>query len=110
MKTKFKRDDQVVVDAGRSKGKRGRILRIIPQTGRAIVEGANIITKATRPNPRINQPGGFVKKESSIHISNILFFCPTCNKGVRIKKIKDEKGMFRRACSKCNNLLDKGGK
>ena len=110
MKTNFRRDDQVIVDTGRSKGKRGRILRIIPESNRAIVEGASIITKATRPNPRINQPGGFVKKESSIHLSNILFFCPTCNKGVRIKKVKDENGKMRRACRKCDNLLDKGGK
>jgi large subunit ribosomal protein L24 len=110
MKTNLRRDDQVVVDVGRSKGKRGRILHIFPDKNRALVEGANIITKATRPNPRINQPGGFVKKESSIHISNLLFFCPTCDKGVRIKKVKGEDGKIKRMCRKCNNPLDKGGK
>ena len=108
MKTIIKRDDQVIVDAGRSKGKRGRIIKIYYDTGRALVEGANIISKATKPNPRVNQPGGFVKKEAPVHISNLLLFCPTCNKGVKVKRVKEKDGKIKRICKKCNNAIDKG--
>ncbi len=110
MKIIIKRDDQVVIDAGRSKGKRGRVLMIYPTTRRALVEGANMMNKATRPNPRLNQPGGFVKKEAPIHMSNLLLYCPTCDKGVRIKKVKNKDGKINRICKKCNNAIDKGKK
>jgi large subunit ribosomal protein L24 len=110
MNTIIKRDDQVIVDAGRSKGKRGRVLKVFYESGRALVEGANMINKATRPNPRLNQPGGFVKKEASIHLSNLLLFCTTCDKGVKVKRVKSENGKIQRICKKCNNPIDKGKK
>jgi large subunit ribosomal protein L24 len=70
-KAHIRRDDTVEVLAGRDRGKRGRVLRVYPKKARALVEGVNFINKATRPDARTNQVGGFVKKECPIHISNL---------------------------------------
>ena len=70
-KCHIRRDDIVQVLAGRDRGKRARVLRVYPRKGRALVEGVNFITKATRPDAKLNQAGGFVKKESLIHVSNL---------------------------------------
>jgi len=67
----IRRDDIVQVLAGRDRGKRARVLRVYPKKARALVEGVNFITKATRPDAKLNQTGGFVKKESLVHISNL---------------------------------------
>lgn len=70
-KAHIRRDDVVEVLAGRDRGKRGRVLRVYPRRERALVEGVNFINKATKPDARTNQTGGFVKKESPIHVSNL---------------------------------------
>jgi large subunit ribosomal protein L24 len=70
-KAHIRRDDIVEVLAGRDRGKRGRVLRVYPRKERALVEGVNFVTKAMRPDPKLNQSGGFVKKESLIHVSNL---------------------------------------
>lgn len=70
-KAHIRRDDIVEVLAGRDRGKRARVLRVYPKKERALVEGVNFITKAMRPDPKLNQSGGFLKKESLIHISNL---------------------------------------
>jgi large subunit ribosomal protein L24 len=70
-KAHIRRDDIVEVLAGRDRGKRGRVLRVYPKKDRALVEGVNFVTKAMRPDPKMNQSGGFVKKESLIHVSNL---------------------------------------
>jgi large subunit ribosomal protein L24 len=67
----IRRDDIVEVLAGRDRGKRARVLRVYPRKGRALVEGVNFITKATRPDAKLNQSGGFVTKESLIDVSNL---------------------------------------
>ena len=92
MKRSIKRDDTVIVISGRSKGKKGRVLRVFPGTNRALVEGVNLITKATKPDPRNNQPGGFVKKEGTIHISNLLHYDSASDKGVRREKAAEMGG------------------
>jgi large subunit ribosomal protein L24 len=70
-KAHIRRDDIVEVLAGRDRGKRARVLRVYPSKERALVEGVNFITKAVRPDAKLNQTGGFVKKESLIHLSNL---------------------------------------
>ncbi len=70
-KAHIRRDDVVEVLAGRDRGKRGRVLRVYPKKDRALVEGVNFVTKAMRPDAKLNQSGGFVKKESLIHVSNL---------------------------------------
>jgi len=108
MKMLIKKDDMVVVNSGRSKGKKGRVLIVYPETDRALVEGVNLVTKATKPDPRMNQPGGFVKKEGTIHVSNLLLYCSTCDRGVRAKKAHGVGGKPQRVCTRCQGAIGKG--
>jgi large subunit ribosomal protein L24 len=68
---KIKRNDQVIVIAGKDKGKQGRVLRVVADKGRVLVEGVNIVTKHKKPNPQTNSQGGILKQEAPIHISNV---------------------------------------
>jgi large subunit ribosomal protein L24 len=87
---KLKRDDEVIVIAGRDKGKRGRITRVLGN-GRLIVSGINMIKRHTRPNPNIGQQGGIVEKEAGIQISNVAIFNPKSEKADRVTfKIEDD--------------------
>jgi large subunit ribosomal protein L24 len=71
-KIKIKRNDQVIVIAGKSKGKKGRVLRVIADKNRIIVEGAGMIKKHMKPNPQQNIKGGILEQEAAIHISNVM--------------------------------------
>ena len=79
---KIKRDDEVVVLAGKDKGKRGTV-RTIVDSNRVIVSGVNMIKKHTKPNPQMGVAGGIVEKEAPIQVSNIAIFNPTTSKGDR---------------------------
>ena len=89
-KIKIKKDDTVVVLAGTSKGKEGKVIKVIPATNRAIVEGVNMISKHTKPNAA-NPQGGIVKQEATINISNIMLIDPKSGKPTRIGRKVDEK-------------------
>lgn len=89
-KIKLKKDDIVVVLAGTSKGKEGKIIKIIPSTNRAIVEGVNMVSKHTKPNAA-NPQGGIIKQEASINISNLMLVDPKSGKPTRIGRKIDEK-------------------
>lgn len=80
---KLRTGDQVVVLAGRDKGKRGNILRVLPDD-RLIVEGVNIVKRHTRPNPQRNVTGGIIDKEAPIHRSNVGLYNPTSGKAERV--------------------------
>jgi large subunit ribosomal protein L24 len=80
---KIKKGDNVVVIAGRDKGKRGDVTRIV-DAERVVVAGVNQVKKHTRPNPMKNQPGGIVTKEMPIHVSNIAIWNPVMRKADRI--------------------------
>lgn len=71
-KLKIKRGDQVIVIAGKSKGVTGRVLRIITEKNRVLVEGAQMIKKHVKPNPQKNIAGGILEQEATIHISNVM--------------------------------------
>jgi len=87
---KLKRDDEVIVIAGRDKGKRGKITRVL-KDGRLIVSGINMIKRHTRPNPNIGQQGGIIEKEAGIQISNVAIFNPKSGKADRVGfKIEDD--------------------
>ena len=82
-KLHIKKGDTVYVNAGNDKGKTGKVLSVIPDKDRAIVEGVNIVSKHTKPNA--NQPqGGIVKKEAGIHVSNLQLIDPTTQKPTRV--------------------------
>ena len=80
----IRRNDNVVVTAGRDSGKRGRVLKVLPDKNRLIVEGVNIIKRHTRPNPQRNIKGGIVEREGALHASNVQLVCPECGKMTRI--------------------------
>ena len=82
-KMKLKKGDDVVVIAGKDKGKTGQILKVSPTNNRVLVAGINVIKKATKPNQQTGQEGGIVTKEASIHASNVMFFDTKTAKGTR---------------------------
>ncbi len=80
---KIKKGDDVIVIAGKDKGKRGNVTRVLPE-GRVIVEGANMIKRHTKPNPNAGQAGGIVEKEASLDDSNIAIFNTATGKADRV--------------------------
>lgn len=90
-KLHIKKGDNVYILAGEDRGKTGRVLTMLPSKGRAIVEGVNIVTKATKPSAKHPQ-GGLVKMEAPIHLSNIALVDPKTGKPTRVGFRKDEKG------------------
>ena len=90
-KLHIKKDDTVYVNAGEDRGKTGRVLKVFPAKSRALVEGVNIITKATKPTAKYPQ-GGLIKTEAPIHISNLNLIDPKSGKPTRIGTTKDDKG------------------
>ena len=82
-KMKLKKGDQVVIIAGKEKGKTGTITKVSPTTNRVIVAGLNMIKKATKPDPQSGEGGGILEKEAPIHASNVMFLDPKTGKGSR---------------------------
>ena len=84
MANKIRRDDEVVVLAGKDKGKQGKVLKVLIADNRVIIEGVNLIKKHTKPNPQLGVAGGIVEKEASIHVSNVAIVNPATGKADRI--------------------------
>jgi large subunit ribosomal protein L24 len=82
-KIKIKRNDMVIVVAGKSKGKTGRVLRVIVDKQRILVEGAGMIKKHVKPNPQAGKQGGIIEQEAAIHISNVMLV-DSEGKGTRV--------------------------
>lgn len=80
---KIRKGDEVVVTAGKDKGRRGTVLRVYPDE-RVLVEGVNVAKKHQRPNPNMGVPGGIVDREMPLHISNVMVYNPQTKKGDRI--------------------------
>jgi large subunit ribosomal protein L24 len=80
---KIKKGDDVIVTAGKDKGKRGAVLRVVDDE-HVVVEGANVVKKHQRPNPMKGQTGGIVEKEMPLHVSNVAIFNPGTKKGDRV--------------------------
>jgi large subunit ribosomal protein L24 len=79
----LRKDDIVVVISGENKGKSGKILKVLPEKNRVIVEGVNIVRRHTKPSVK-NQQGGIMEKEASLHISNLMLKCPKTGKPTRL--------------------------
>jgi large subunit ribosomal protein L24 len=82
-KMKLKKGDEVVVIAGKDKGKTGTVAKVTPANNRVIVGGVNVIKKATKPNQQTGEGGGIIEKEAGIHASNLMFLDPKTGKGAR---------------------------
>ncbi len=101
---KIKKNDIVMVLAGKDKGKTGKALKIFPKRGKAIVEGVNFVKKHLR-RTREDQKGGIIQKESFIHISNLAVFCKGCSKPTKIGYNLLKDGTKSRFCKKCNEVF-----
>ena len=91
-KLHIKKGDTVFVNAGNDRGKSGRVLRVIVDKSRAVVEGINMVSKSTKPNAK-NPQGGIVKMEAPVHISNLNVIDPKSGKATRIGRRKEDKGV-----------------
>jgi large subunit ribosomal protein L24 len=101
---RIKKDDMVMVIAGREKGKTGKVLRVMPDARRAMVERLNIVKRHSKPRGAAS-PGGIVEKEAPLDISNLMFFCERCNAPVRVGyKIAADKTKSR-VCRSCQEPL-----
>jgi large subunit ribosomal protein L24 len=98
-KIHIKKGDTVFVNAGESKGQQGRVLEVIRKDERAIVEGINLVSKHTKPNAKSPQ-GGIVKKEASVHMSNLMLVDPATGKPTRIGRKSTDNGSLVRYSKK----------
>lgn len=105
IKLHVKKDDLVMVVAGKDKGKSGKVLRVLPEKSRVLVESLNLIKRHTRPS-RSNNEGGIIEKEAPIAISNVLLLCKGCNKPARTGVRVLEDGSKVRFCKKCNEIVN----
>jgi large subunit ribosomal protein L24 len=101
---RVRKGDMVVVIAGKEKGKRGRVLRVLHKTGRVVIERVMMVKRPTKPSQR-NPQGGIIEKEGSIHISNVMPVDPGSDKGTRVKIKRDESGRGQRL-AKSGTLIE----
>jgi large subunit ribosomal protein L24 len=105
--TPIRKNDNVIVTTGKDRGKRGRVLKVLPEKNRLVVEGVNFIKRHTKPNPQRNIKGGLVEREAALHASNVQLVCPECGKPTRLgRKILGD-GRKVRVCRKCEGVVDK---
>ncbi|WP_256012906.1 50S ribosomal protein L24 [Desertivirga xinjiangensis] len=98
-KLKIRKGDLVQVIAGDSKGKQGKVLEVVLKTNRVVVEGANLVSRHTKPNAA-NPNGGIIKKEAPIHISNLAFVDPKSGKPTRVGRKLNSEGKLVRVAKK----------
>src|SRR5438552_18159262 len=102
---RLRKDDTVMVIAGKERGKTGKVLRVLAEKNRVLVERVNMVKRHTKPRG-VQQPGGIVEKEASIHLSNVLPICGRCNKPTRIGHRRLDDGHAVRLCRRCGEALD----
>jgi large subunit ribosomal protein L24 len=103
---KIKKNDNIIVIAGNDKGKKGKVLKTLPDKGRVIVEGVNFIKRHTRPRKQ-GEKSGILEKEAPINATNLMVICSKCDKGVRVGMRTLADGKRARICRSCGEMLDK---
>ncbi len=103
-KLSIKKDDKVLVTTGREKGKVGKVLKVIPDKDRVLVEKVNMIKRHTRAGQKAQ--GGILEREAPLNLSNVVLLCPKCNQPGRVGRKILENGKSARFCSKCGELMD----
>ena len=103
----LKKNDTVQVIAGRDAGKQGKVLKVIPEKNRVVVQGVAFVKKHTKPNPQRNIKGGIAEREGAIHASNVMLLCGECGKRTRIGHKLLADGTKIRICRHCEGALDK---
>lgn len=105
MKMAVKTGDTVVVIAGKEKGKSGKVMEVLPETGKVVIEGINTVKKHQKPRSQQDK-GGIIDKLAPMDASNVMVVCPTCGKATRVAHMEIE-GEKVRSCKKCKGSLDK---
>ena len=107
MQPSIRKNDNVVVTTGKYSGKRGRVLKVLPDKGRVVVEGINLIKRHTKPNPQRNIKGGIAEREAAIHVSNVMIVSPDDDKRTRIGSKTLSDGTRVRIGRKSGAVVDK---
>ena len=102
----FKKNDMVVVISGKDKGKTGKVLKVLPEKNKVVVEKVNFIKEFIRRDQSRNVQGGVMEKEAPIHVSNLMLFCSECGRGIRMRKKTLEDGSKIRMCNKCESTIE----
>jgi len=106
LQSPIRRNDTVIIRTGKDSGKRGRVLKVVPDKNRVVVEGVNMIKRHTRPNPQRNIKGGIVEREGALHASNVQLVCPECGKTSRVGyRMQGDRKV--RICRKCEGVVGK---
>lgn len=105
MAARIKTADEVIVIAGKDKGSTGKVLRVLAERNRVIVEGVNKVTRHQKPT-QVNPQGGIIVREASIHMSNVMLIDPKTNKGTRVRINIDADGKKTRVASGSGTLLE----
>ena len=100
----IRKNDQVVITTGKERGKTGKVLAILRERNRALVEKLNLVKRHQRPTQKLPR-GGVVEKEASIHLSNLMVYCLKCSKGVRLGVKIEKDGTKIRVCKKCGENI-----
>jgi large subunit ribosomal protein L24 len=103
----LRKNDTVQVLAGRDAGKQGKVLKVLREKNRVIVQGVGFTKKHTRPNPQRNIKGGIAEREAPIHASNVMIVCGECGKRTRIGHKLMADGKKARICRRCQGVLDR---
>jgi large subunit ribosomal protein L24 len=102
---RLRKDDTVMVIAGRERGKTGKVLRVLAEGDRVLIERVNLVKRHVKPRG-VQQPGGIQEKEASLHASNVVPICGRCNKPTRIGRRRLPDGQTQRLCRRCGEPLD----
>lgn len=101
---RIRKDDKVMVIAGKDQGKVGKVTKILRKGDKIVVEKINVAKRNVKPNPYRREPGGIVEKEMPIHVSNVMVVCSKCSAPTRVGyRVEDGKKV--RFCKKCNATL-----
>jgi large subunit ribosomal protein L24 len=106
-KMSIRKNDIVIVKQGKDKGKTGKVLKVLPEKGRMIVERINFVKEFIRPDRSKNIQGGIMEKEAPIPVSRLMLYCDECGQGVRVRTKRLDDGSRVRVCPKCEISLDK---
>jgi large subunit ribosomal protein L24 len=98
------KNDMIKVISGNHKGKTGKVIMVIPDKNRVIVEKIRLVKRHTKPRSA-QQPGGIIEKEASIHISSVMLVCPKCSKPTRTRTTKMQGGRKVRVCVSCEEMI-----
>ncbi|MGH7307267.1 MAG: 50S ribosomal protein L24 [Candidatus Rokuibacteriota bacterium] len=102
-----RRGDVVAVIAGKERGKRGKVMRVLRDTGRVVVEKVNMVKRHQRPTQKLRQ-GGIIEREGALALSNVLLVCGRCDKPARSGVSILADGRRLRVCKRCGEPMDKG--